>query len=99
MEDRSSRRLRALVTHMAQRGLSANEIAGALISMMARSNEPRPEAAYIDARPPTASSTKPSCNARPDHTCGSKAAVGSYAKHVRKTCETRHVGVGRHRRR
>ena len=29
-----------------------------------------PEAAYIDARPPTASSTKLSCNARPDHTLG-----------------------------
>src|SRR5215472_14240101 len=38
--------------------------------MMARSNEPHPEAGYVDARPPTASSTKPSCNARPDHTSG-----------------------------
>jgi hypothetical protein len=37
MEDRSSRRLRTLVTQMAVKGLSANEIAGALIPMMARS--------------------------------------------------------------
>ena len=37
MEDRSSRRLRTLVTLMAHRGLSANENASALISMMARS--------------------------------------------------------------
>jgi hypothetical protein len=33
MEDRSSRRLPTLVTHL---GLSGNENAGALISMMAR---------------------------------------------------------------
>src|SRR5215813_13912598 len=37
MEDRSSRRVRTLVTLTAQRGLSANKIACALISMMARS--------------------------------------------------------------
>src|SRR5258705_4011988 len=37
MENRSSRRLRTLVTRTARRGLSANEIACALISMMARS--------------------------------------------------------------
>jgi hypothetical protein len=38
MEDRSSRRMRTLVTQMALvRGLSGNEIACALISMMARS--------------------------------------------------------------
>ena len=30
------------------------------------------EAGYIDARPQTDSSTKTSCNARPDHTSGSK---------------------------
>src|ERR1700736_6033996 len=33
------------------------------------------KAGYIDARPLTASSTKISCNARPDHTSGSRAAV------------------------
>ena len=38
MEVRSSRYLRILVTQMAHRGLSAKEIVGALISMMARSN-------------------------------------------------------------
>ena len=37
MEDRSSRRVRTLVTQKARRGLSAIEIACALISMMARS--------------------------------------------------------------
>jgi hypothetical protein len=37
MEDRSSRRVRTLVTLTARRGLSANKIACALISMMARS--------------------------------------------------------------
>jgi hypothetical protein len=36
MEDRSSRRVRTLVTRKARRGLSANEIACALISIMAR---------------------------------------------------------------
>src|SRR5258708_4461407 len=33
------------------------------------------EAGYIDARPQTDSSTKTSCNARPDHTFGSKATL------------------------
>jgi hypothetical protein len=37
MEDRSSWRVRTLVTLTARRGLSANKIACALISMMARS--------------------------------------------------------------
>ena len=37
MEDRSSRRMRTLVTQMAHRGLSAKKNACALISMMARS--------------------------------------------------------------
>jgi hypothetical protein len=37
MEVRSSRRMRILVTQMAGRGLSVNEIARALISMVARS--------------------------------------------------------------
>jgi len=33
------------------------------------------KAGYMDARPPTANSSKTSCNARPDHTFGSQAAV------------------------
>ena len=37
MEVRSSRRMRTLVTRMARRGLSVNEVARALISMMVRS--------------------------------------------------------------
>src|SRR6266404_807070 len=52
------------------RGLSANEIARALISMMARSTALQSKAGYIDARPLTASSAKSTCNARPDHTLG-----------------------------
>jgi hypothetical protein len=50
MEDRSSRRLRILVTQMAKSGLSANEIAGALISMMARSkrSKQRPDTLMQD---------------------------------------------------
>jgi hypothetical protein len=40
MEVRSSRHMRTLVTHLAHRGLSLNEAACALISMMARSNAP-----------------------------------------------------------
>jgi hypothetical protein len=52
MEDRSSRRVRTLVTRMAHRGLSANEIARALISMMVGSNDKlQSETGYIDARP------------------------------------------------
>ncbi len=51
MEVRSSRRLRILVTQMANSGLSANEIADALISMMARSKRSKAKAGYIDARP------------------------------------------------
>jgi len=73
MEDRSSRRVRTLVTRKARRGLSANEIACALISMMARSTtRSNQKAGYIDARPLTAGSAKSTCNARPDHTSGSK---------------------------
>ena len=33
------------------------------------------EAGYIDARPHTVRSTKPSCDARPDHTFGSNFPV------------------------
>jgi len=72
MEVRSSRRMRTLVTQMARQGLSANEVAGALISMMARSKTLQSKAGYIDAKPLTANSTKLSCDARPDHTCGSR---------------------------
>ena len=71
MEVRSFRRLRTLVTQMARRGLSAKELAGALLSMMARSpSSSKSKAGYIDARPLTANPTQPSCTARPDHTLG-----------------------------
>src|SRR5262249_8540809 len=52
MEDRPSRRVRTLVTRMAHRGLSANQIARALISMMVWSHDKlQSETGYIDARP------------------------------------------------
>jgi hypothetical protein len=73
MEDRSSRRMRTLVTRMAHRGLSAKKNACALISMMARStnrSNQRPDTLMQDRN--ANRSTKPSCNARPDHTFGSK---------------------------
>ena len=67
MEDRSSRRVRTLVTRMARRGLSANEIACALISMMARStcSNQRPDTLMQDR---ICQVDETSCNARPDHT-------------------------------
>ena len=71
MEDRSSRRLRTLVTLMAHRGLSANENASALISMMARSttrSNQRPDTLMQDRK--AVRSMKTSCDARPDHTFG-----------------------------
>jgi hypothetical protein len=54
MEVRSSRRVRTLVTQMAPRCLSANEIARALISMMARStaSNQRPDTLMQDRLPP-----------------------------------------------
>src|ERR1700731_1345053 len=42
---------------------------------------PSCEAGYIDARPPTVSSSKSSCYARPDHTSGSNASV-QLSRHV-----------------
>ena len=77
MEDRSSRRARTLVTHEAQRGLSANEIACALISMMARStccSNRRPNTLTqdrISQRRP-----KAFCTARPDHKLGQFQCIG-----------------------
>src|ERR1700693_1956181 len=54
MEDRSSRRMRTLVTPMALRGLSVNEVARALISMMVRSkcSNQRPDTLMQDRSPP-----------------------------------------------
>jgi hypothetical protein len=69
MEDRSSRRMRTLVTRMAVRGLSGNENARALISMMARSkcSNQRPDTLMQDR---ICQVDETSCNARPDHTSG-----------------------------
>ena len=78
MEDRSSRRMRTLVTQMVHRDLSAKKNACALISMMARSSNrsnQRPDTLMQDRNADR--STKPSCDARPDHTFGSFASIGS----------------------
>jgi hypothetical protein len=56
MEVRSSRRMRTLVTQMVVKGLSANEIACALIPIMARSSmrsKQRPDTLMQDRMPPT----------------------------------------------
>src|SRR5262245_46107656 len=55
MENRSSGRMRTLGPEWPDRGLSANQIACALISVMVRSqNALQAKAGYIDARPLTA---------------------------------------------
>ena len=83
MEVRSSRRMRTLVTRMALRGLSANELARALISMMARSttrSNQRPDTLMQDRSPPVRRNPLAThgrtihCDAGPDHTFGSIAA-------------------------
>ena len=58
MEDRSSRRMRTLVTQTG-RGLSGNEIARALISMMARStrSKQRPDTLMQDRYLPGSTKT------------------------------------------
>ena len=70
MEDRSSRRMRP---KWPVRGLSANQLECALISMMARSptrSNQRPDTLTQDH---ICQVDQTSCNARPDHTLGSKA--------------------------
>jgi hypothetical protein len=68
--------------------------------MMARSPTLQPKAGYIDARPPTANSTKFSCNARPDHTLGQTRSSGNVrfmsASHpiATKSRTSRHFGFG-----
>src|SRR5215813_11225702 len=76
------------------RGLSANDVARALISMMVRSeNELQSETGYIDARPHHPRSTKSSCTARPDHTFGSISAIRRCVLNVRDTLDSGH-GAG-----
>ena len=81
MEDRSSRRMRTLVTRMVHRDLSAKKNACALISMMAgstnRSNQ-RPDTLMQDR---IARINETSCTARPDHTFGSISPVLPPAQH------------------
>src|SRR5713226_262483 len=84
MEDRSPRRVRPLATHLAHCGLTGNEIARALISMVARSttrSNQRPDTLMQDRK--SARSTKTSCDARPDHTKGSNPALVPLSRHVR----------------
>jgi hypothetical protein len=87
MEDRSSRRVRTLVTRKARRGLSADEIACALISMMARStcSNQRPDTLMQDR---ICQVDETSCNARPDHTFGSKPAVELSRPGFAPPCQT-----------
>jgi hypothetical protein len=47
------------------------------------------KAGYIDARPPTANSSKTSCNARPDHTLGPKGGRGT-SRNLLATCDLVH---------
>ena len=68
MEKRSHRRIRDLVAHTAFKGLDANEIGCARISMMAGSKRSLQRAEYRCARPIISRSTYPACNARPVHT-------------------------------
>jgi hypothetical protein len=75
------------------RGRSANQIARALISMMARSNQLQSEAGYIDARP-LSQIDDPSCDARPDHTYGSKVRVPGTVKCVHTTPKSCHYCCG-----
>jgi hypothetical protein len=46
------------------------------------------KAGYIDARSFTASSTKSTCNARPDHTSGSSSTKLGCSRHVRVTLDS-----------
>src|ERR1700730_15301639 len=69
MEKRSHRRIRDLDVLTAFRGLVANEIGCARISMMASEQETLPQwAEYRCARPIISRSSHPACTARPVHT-------------------------------
>ena len=52
------------------------------------------KAGYIDARPFTASSTKSTCDARPDHTFGSIASLWLCADYFRSTRSFGHGADG-----
>jgi len=89
MEVRSSRRLRILVTRMAHLSLSANKVADALISMMARSNAPirgRRLAIQLDTRHSKAAAVPIVYHSSPigyrDNTCGPihSAAARAYRR-------------------
>ena len=99
MEERSSRRVRDLVTQLAVEGLSENEIGRARISMMARSDLLHARAGYRSARPVTPTLKDLACNARPVHTVGSFTSVWRHVHDFRCTLlqQTfgRMVGVGR----
>src|ERR1700757_2605984 len=72
------------------RGLSANQIACALISMMVGSHDKlQSETGYIDARPHLPD-RRTSCTARPDHTLGSNWEDSVGAQHFRFAPEPGH---------
>src|SRR5580704_17994449 len=68
MEKRSDRHIRDLVAHTAFKGLEANEIGCARISVMAGSNCSLQRAEYRSAGPIISRPSYPTCNARPVHT-------------------------------
>jgi hypothetical protein len=73
------------------RGLSGNETARALISMMARSttrSNQRPDTLMQDRI--AARSTKTSCNARPDHTSGQERRYWPRPPTVRCSADSGH---------
>jgi hypothetical protein len=94
MEVRSSRRVRTLVTQMAPRGLSANEIARALISMMARStaSNQRPDTLMQDRLPPALRNLL-ATHGRTIH-LGSNSEVRARNWAVRFTLKNRHHQPG-----
>src|SRR5262245_53939092 len=97
MEDRSSRRMRTLVTRMVHRDLSAKKNAGALISMMARSpnrSNQRPDTLMQDRKPPdrrnlsrrTAGPYIRVISAVPDTSVASPLRLGEERGHAEDRC-------------
>ena len=93
MEKRSDRHIRDLVAHTAFKGLDANEIGCARISVMAGSNCSLQRAEYRCARPIISKLSYPTCNARPVHTDVPGTEVATlFDNLVRKLLETqRHI--------
>src|SRR5919198_844920 len=84
MEKWSSQRIRELMTHIALRGIAANEVGCARISMMVRSmsSNTRPDTLVQDR---TLQLAVFSCNARRVHTLGQTRASDTRWRYVRFT--------------